>query len=87
MRQMVIEIRDKDGVMPYNAETFTQAVKGTREYLRHLLSTYPGDMPLLEAIDRDEQLSLRSTAKAFEPLDWLLEDAVITDVPEEGGGV
>ncbi len=86
MRQTVIEIRDKDGVMPYSAQTLTDAVRGTREYLRHLLSTYPSDMPLLEALTRDEQLSLRSTGKAFEPLDWLLEEAVITDRTEEKGG-
>lgn len=86
MRQTVIELRDKDGVMPYSAQTLTDAVRGTREYLRHLLSTYPADMPLVDALERDEQLSLRSTAKAFEPLNWLLEDAVITDRIEEKGG-
>lgn len=79
-KQNVIELRDRDGVMPYNAETFTKAIKGTREYLRYLLSTYPPEMPLTDAV----ALSLQSTARAFEPLDWLIEEAVITDT-EKGG--
>ena len=79
-KQTVIELRDRDGVMPYNAETFTKVIKGTREYLRYLLSTYPAEMPLTDAV----ALSLQSTAHAFEPLDWLLEEAVITD-REKGG--
>ena len=81
-RQTVIELRDRDGVMPYNAETFARAIKGTREYLRHLLAHYPADMPMAEVIDTE--ISLRSTAAAFEPLDWLLEESVMTD-RQEGG--
>ena len=80
-KETVIELRDRDGVMPYNAETFTKAIKGTREYLRYLLSTYPAEMPLTDAV---VALSLKSTARAFEPLNWLLEEAVITDT-EKGG--
>jgi len=74
MKQTVIEIRDKDGVMPYNAETFRDAVRGTREYIRNLLAEFPADVTV----------GARSTARAFEPLNWLLEDAVITD-QEKGG--
>lgn len=74
MKQTVIEIRDKDGVMPYNAETFRDAVRGTREYIRNLLAEFPADVTV----------GARSTARAFEPLNWLLEDAVITD-QQKGG--
>ena len=79
-KETAIELRDRDGVMPYNAETFTKAIKGTREYLRYLLSNYPAEAPLTDAA----ALNLQSTARAFEPLDWLLEEAVITDT-EKGG--
>lgn len=74
MKQTVIEIRDKDGVMPYNAETFRDAVRGTREYIRNLLAEFPVDVTV----------GAKSTARAFEPLNWLLEDAVITD-QQKGG--
>lgn len=84
--KQVIEIRDKDGVMPYNAETLRDAIKGTREYLRYLLSEYPSNIPVEEALATESTVSLRSTAKAFEPLNWLLEEAVITD-QEKGGGL
>lgn len=72
--KQVIEIRDKDGVMPYNAETFRDAVRGTREYIRNLLAEFPADVTV----------GAKSTARAFEPLNWLLEEAVITD-QEKGG--
>lgn len=74
MKQTVIEIRDKDGVMPYNEETFRDAVRGTREYIRNLLAEFPVDVTV----------GAKSTARAFEPLNWLLEDAVITD-QQKGG--
>lgn len=74
MKQTVIEIKDKDGVMPYNAETFRDAVRGTREYIRNLLAEFPADVTV----------GARSTARAFEPLNWLLEDAAITD-HQKGG--
>lgn len=74
MKQTVIEIRDKDGVMPYNAETFRDAIRGTREYIRNLMAEFPADVTV----------GARSTARAFEPLDWLLEDAAITD-QQKGG--
>lgn len=74
MKQTVIEISDKDGVMPYSAETFRDAVRGTREYIRNLLAEFPADVTI----------GARSTAQAFEPLDWLLEEAVLTD-QEKGG--
>ena len=74
MRQMVIEIRDKDGVMPHNAATLLDALKGTREYLRNLMGDVPADV----------MVGAQSTAKAFEPLDWLIEEAVICDA-EKGG--
>ena len=78
MRQQaeIIEIRDRDGVMPYSAKNLTDALKGTREYLRYLLAEVPADF----------QVCARSTAKAFEPLDWLIEEAVICDA-EKGGGL
>ena len=31
MKRQAIEITDRDGVMPYSAETFRDAVRGTRE--------------------------------------------------------
>lgn len=74
MKQRVIEIRDKDGIMPYSAETFRDAIRGTREYIRNLMTEFPADVTV----------GARSTAMAFEPLDWLLEEAVITD-QEKGG--
>lgn len=76
MRQMVIEIRDKDGVMPHNAATLLDALKGTREYLRNLMGDVPADV----------MVGAQSTAKAFEPLNWLIEEAVICDA-EKGGAL
>lgn len=76
-KQTVIELRDTDGLMPYNAATFKEAITGTREYIRNLLADCPPDI----------LVSARSVATAFEPLDWLLEDAVITDVSEKGGAL
>lgn len=73
-KQRVIEIKDKDGVMPYSAETFRDAIRGTREYIRNLMAEFPVDVTV----------GAKSTARAFEPLDWLLEEAVITDL-EKGG--
>lgn len=75
MKQTVIELRDMDGVMPYSAQTFRDAVRGTREYIRNLLADCPTDV----------QVGAKSTAAAFEPLNWLLEEAVITEVSEKGG--
>lgn len=81
-KQTVIELRDRDGVMPYSAETLRLAVKGTREYLRHLTASYPPGTRVIDALGAE--LSLQSAARAFEPLDWLMEEAVMTD-REEGG--
>lgn len=75
MTQTVIELRDMDGLMPYNAATFKEAITGTREYIRNLLADFPTDV----------QVGAKSTAAAFEPLNWLLEEAVITEVSEKGG--
>lgn len=76
MRQTVIELRDKNGLMPHNAATFKDAITGTREFIRNLLADCPADI----------QVGAKSLAQAFEPLDWLLEDAVICDRIEEKGG-
>jgi len=76
MKQMLIEISDPCGVMPHNAATFKDAITGTREFIRNLLADCPPDI----------QVGAKSLAQAFEPLNWLLEDAVITDRIEEKGG-
>ena len=77
-RAMPISIVDRDGVNLYNARTFREAMMGVREYVRFLLEELP----------QDYELRIHGLIDAMSPLDWLIEDAVITDgqtEPRKGG--
>lgn len=73
-KQNVLELRDRDGVMPFTAEAFKDAVSDTREYIRFLL----------DELSKDYELRVHSLLNALYPLNWIIEQAVITDT-EKGG--
>lgn len=64
-----ITIIDRDGFPIYNAKTLRESLMGVREYVRFLLEELP----------EDYELRIHGLIDALNPLDWLLEDAIITD--------
>ena len=70
-RARPITITDRDGLPVYDADTFKAAMMGVREYVRFLLEELP----------EDYELRIHGLIDALYPLEWLLEDAIITDQP------
>lgn len=63
-------ITDRDGMPVYNADTFRDAIRQTRDYMKWLLEELPPDY----------ELRIRGLLDAMYPLEWLTEDAVIKTV-------
>lgn len=69
-KQLSINLRDKDGMPVYSAETLHDALMQTREYIKFLLSELPDDY----------ELRIYGLMDALYPLEWLTEEAIMTDV-------
>lgn len=63
-------ITDRDGMPVYSPEMFRDAIKQTREYIKWLLEELP----------EGYELRIHGLLDAMYPLEWLIEEAVITSV-------